>query len=905
MLNIIFGHDLDGYETLITSHTCGEVVLGPLGFLDLLEVRLGLRGIVENEPLRTVQYLDCLYQTDDGERFYSQSLRTDEMAVARTLLGWRDTWIEAGWNGQAQVDDSKRIRDVADVELLSKTNLSPGTADRLVAVFNALSKVNLPDIEVELKDHRESFSYLWQAILGQLNTIAEASVCQYAISAPLGTDLALLQQAVLTNQPVKLQGDGTVLFITAYSEGLLARGVANILHEQLIADASSWFKQPLRSSIVDGGNGHCLDLAFSTEDLPITGTSQHSRWRPPLQLLSLTLGLMWTPLDPHRLLEFLTHPVCPLPRFARYKLADTVAEFPGMGGKPWLETLSKLKIRAVERADGDSSAGKKLLDTVDEWLGGEQFDAADGVPIGYVAEKCAKVARWAAAHAERQGVDPGLRSLLFSASAQSSQAQKILSEMASIGRETIGRLQLERLIDQATSQGVAMPEVSAELGHNHLIQSPASVIEDNERLLWWNFCEPTLPRRWPWSSAELRQLVANSAVLPTVESQLQLQAEAWLRPLFAARRQLVLTVPRTSERQAVRQHPLRARLDALTDSSIPTLDIGDLLSSNNDSRLTFRLDQVPHQGLCQPMRWWQLADPALIGLRKTESSSSLQAFIESPYQWLLRYKGQLYPAALASIDDGNRQRGNLLHRFIERLFESNDIDWQSSSQHQLSQWIEAEFHQLLAEEGANYLLPGKLKDRQELAETTQRTVWTLIAHLRSAHVTKVEIEKRVEGSFVGGDLVGYIDMLLTNKKGEELVLDLKWAGGSYRKQEFQDNRSLQLTLYSFLRKEQKRWPAQGYYILSEERLLAENNQFFPNAEVCPLPDGETAASLWLAFEKSWKWRRQQLNDGLIEVTVGGTVADADSLPPNGCLAIDEHNDHFNDFAALTGWKEGA
>ncbi|OQY18621.1 MAG: hypothetical protein B6I36_06480, partial [Desulfobacteraceae bacterium 4572_35.1] len=172
MLNIIFGHDLDGYETLITSHTCGEVVLGPLGFLDLLEVRLGLRGIVENEPLRTVQYLDCLYQTDDGERFYSQSLRTDEMAVARTLLGWRDTWIEAGWNGQAQAEDSKRIRDMADVELLSKTTLSPGTPDRLVAVFNALSKVNLPDIEVELKDHRESFSYLWQAILGQLNTIA-------------------------------------------------------------------------------------------------------------------------------------------------------------------------------------------------------------------------------------------------------------------------------------------------------------------------------------------------------------------------------------------------------------------------------------------------------------------------------------------------------------------------------------------------------------------------------------------------------------------------------------------------------------------------------------------------------------------------------------------------------------
>ena len=369
---------------------------------------------------------------------------------------------------------------------------------------------------------------------------------------------------------------------------------------------------------------------------------------------------------------------------------------------------------------------------------------------------------------------------------------------------------------------------------------------------------------------------------------------------------MILAAPRTQGGAGGRHHPLRDRLEALTSQTIPELDVATLLGAGPKSRpLTLSTQPVSPKALPGPVRWWKVNNPKLLSARDRESFSSLQSFIESPYQWVLRYKGGLRPAALSRIDDGSRQKGNLLHRFLERLFGAEGFPWKTANRKALAAWIEEDFPLLLLEEGANFLLPGRLKDRQELLETTQRTAWTLLEHLRTAKVAHVELEKGVEGTFVGGELTGYIDMLLTNAKGEEAVLDLKWGSGGYRQRELKENRALQLALYARLRKSGKRWPAQGYYILSEGRLLAQDRDFFPSAEVCAPAEGESAASLWLIFEKTWKWRRAQLDQGLIEVTVTGTEADKASVPPTGALEVGEHNDRFNDFAALTGWPEGA
>jgi hypothetical protein len=241
---------------------------------------------------------------------------------------------------------------------------------------------------------------------------------------------------------------------------------------------------------------------------------------------------------------------------------------------------------------------------------------------------------------------------------------------------------------------------------------------------------------------------------------------------------------------------------------------------------------------------------------------------------------------------------------MQKLFGAGTLDWRKADQPTVAAWVAAEFATLLTEEGANLLLPGRLQVKQGLIGTAVRSTWTLLDLLRRAQVVQVAVETEVKGAFTGGAFTGSIDLLVTNAKGEEAVVDLKWSGAKYRREELTNNQALQLALYAYLRKRQQHWPAQAFYLLSECRLLAQDARFFPGAEICaPVDSGANAAALWLAFEKTWKWRREQFDQGLVEVTVAGTTADGNSTPPTGGLEIAEYNDRFNEFTTLTGWQE--
>lgn len=57
MLKVICGLDLDGYEPVGKESHAGIVHAGPLSLLGLLEIRLGLSGQCETQPVRVSQYL--------------------------------------------------------------------------------------------------------------------------------------------------------------------------------------------------------------------------------------------------------------------------------------------------------------------------------------------------------------------------------------------------------------------------------------------------------------------------------------------------------------------------------------------------------------------------------------------------------------------------------------------------------------------------------------------------------------------------------------------------------------------------------------------------------------------------------------------------------------------------------
>jgi hypothetical protein len=161
---------------------------------------------------------------------------------------------------------------------------------------------------------------------------------------------------------------------------------------------------------------------------------------------------------------------------------------------------------------------------------------------------------------------------------------------------------------------------------------------------------------------------------------------------------------------------------------------------------------------------------------------------------------------------------------------------------------------------------------------------------------------------MGGELIGFIDLLLRGPAGHDIILDVKWGGGKYREDDLRHNLHLQLAVYAWMRKCMTRsapWPPQAFFIVEDARFLAQDQATFPSATPCPNRDGETTADLWRRFEVTWKWRRAQLDRGLIEMTIEGAEPDVASKAPEDGLKLEDHADRFNDYPVLMGWGEGA
>ncbi|AGA32925.1 hypothetical protein TVNIR_1252 [Thioalkalivibrio nitratireducens DSM 14787] len=393
-----------------------------------------------------------------------------------------------------------------------------------------------------------------------------------------------------------------------------------------------------------------------------------------------------------------------------------------------------------------------------------------------------------------------------------------------------------------------------------------------------------------------------------VDRRLEHDAETWLLPVLAAGRQLLCVTPRRRGDEPVADHPLADRIRAvLGESGLTTVDVDRLLEDGTPHPwLPVPTEAIDYRPLPVPRRWWSLAGRPGIAVREVESYSSLQAFLNHPHQWVLEHVAALYPGRLADPVLGNRQKGVLLHRLVEWLFGAPDLDWRGADRTAVRRWIDRRLPELLEREGANLHLPGRQREAEELRWVAERALWTLLQHLHSSSATSVRIGESVLGSFSGGRFTGRIDLLAVDANGHEAVVDLKWSRAKARCEELRGDRQLQLAIYAQLRQQVSgRWPDEGYFVLNEARLLAQSARRFPDAVICDAPGTAGSPALWAAFEKTWHWRRGQLDAGRIEVNAPGTEPDDEGVPPVDGLPVASEPDRLDIYRALTGWPEGS
>ena len=322
---------LDGQRGQANASELDALTTGPLGLLNVLETQLGLLRQEPSGAERVLQYRELLKRLDHPERFYHQSLGVDELGTAASLLAWRDQWHLHGWRDPHAAAlnraPSRRLRDMAALEAQVPGKLAPSVGERLASVDSVLQTQSARINQLTLFEPLSWWPEAWQRVLVRLNPVERSPV---GTAAPEGTMLGQLQRALLATDTAASTAapslhwldDGSVRVLKAETGWLAARCLTSVLADQ-----------PADTLLCAPTVG-VLDEVLAAAQLPRQGFKEPSALRPALQVLPLVLGQMWRPLDLYGLLQFLTHPICPVPRVARHRLAQMLAQSPGIGHGP-------------------------------------------------------------------------------------------------------------------------------------------------------------------------------------------------------------------------------------------------------------------------------------------------------------------------------------------------------------------------------------------------------------------------------------------------------------------------------------------------------------------------------------------------------------------------------------------
>jgi hypothetical protein len=886
-MKIRFGLQLDGQHAWQPANQLNVTTTGPLGLLNLLETQLGLLQESPSTAERIVQYLSGLKRCDSSARFYHRSLATDELGTAATLLSWRDAWHLNGWSNSLDLSMGARLRDMQAVEEGISKKLFPCLGERLQAVLDALGNRRVAIAEIELCEPLQSFPQRWQAILRCLPTRYSFNSASSEAETLLGKMQRALTAISRGEPPEKLawKDDGSVRFVRAETTMLAARWMAELLRDI----------NPAQTLIVAEQGRSALDENLSSANLPRQGFKESSSFRPALQVLPLMLEQMWAPLDIYGLLQFLTHPVCPVPSLARTRIAEKLARYPGIGrSEEWNKTLKRIE-QACSEHGRDWGA---VRSSIDFWVEHKRYErnSENGAPLVTIIEKVTALADYFRGRLASEQIEQ--RSAFSAGYSQTLACKLALEGMLAQGTISIRPRQLQKLVMQVTARGSANHLLVSELGSCRSVSHPGAAIEVCEDVVWWQISAASMPKPYPWSKQEIAELEVAGIALPQLSAELNQLAANWLKPILCARKTLTLVLPPLG----TEVHPVWQMLETVFADKPPVESLETLLDTKQS---LLPMQTISLRALPARQRWWQLPEGTPIPRKGRDSFSSLESFLFNPYQWLLRYPAELKPSGILDVSDSFLLYGNLAHNLIERFYTQPDA--LAVTDEQFVSWFELNFPDIVATEGSVLLLQGRGADLERFREQLKRAMVQLRKHLALAEVVCVKPEQELSGHFRGGEIFGFADLVVTKSDGTKAIVDLKWAGGQKYPGKLATNSHLQLGIYAeMIRQKTGAWPHLAYFILSQAKLIAPDDRFFGDAKVVRKNKGleeESTPQLWARFENTWAWRKNQQDCGLFELIIGESdIKDQLTDWPDDGLAPESLNPAYNDFCALAGWE---
>ncbi len=811
--------------------TAGEAWAGPRFLLNLLETQLGLGGPVVPLPLRAAALVPAL-RARDG--FWSASAEVDPLGTARMLLDWRDALWMAGWRGDAL--RAGRIPALAAVT----SAVLPGVPDRVAAVADALAGRRADVDELVLVEPTDDLPPLWRAVVDRLAAHGTRVASTVLVPADAIGDLARAQ--LLSFRP---EADGTLQLLRPHGPLQAAEEVA------------AWLaaRDSLDGTVVVHADP-VLDGALRRHGLPTTGSTRHARDNALMQILPLVLALGWAPPDPERALELLTLPDGPIPRGIAWRLARALHQQPAVDSDPWRAGLRD-GLAAIASADDRPRLEARL---------GALFDArvrrGGTYPAVEVRRRLDLLDPWVRG---RMTTAPADRLPAWTALLRAGLALRQLVDASAL--DALEAPELERFVEEALDGDTPLLAFPAEAGIG-VVHSPGAVAGAASCVVWWNFDLESVPPTpvLPLTRAERRALLAANVALPDPGELAVAAAARWRRPLQQATEALVLVCPRTTADGEERHpHPLWDELEAdlAAGASLAGLVRATPFAAPPSSRRRPR-------ALPQPRRAWNVA-PGVLHARAAESPSSLGTMLGCSFKWAVSYQGGVWPGGTAALPATERLLGTLTHLLLARLL-GEGIASPAAAEARAEALFDAEGARI----AAPLFLPGF-----DAARADARTIFALAAReltrlLAGSKLAVRAIETPVERETAEGHLGGTPDLVVGPPTA---VIDLKWSGARYRRQQLAAGTAHQLAAYAALVGDARpaELPPVGFFIVREQRLLTTDDTVFRDADRV---EGPAIDVTWDAFVEAHRRKRTALANGVLEAP----MPDADAKETADAIA---------------------
>ena len=326
------------------------------------------------------------------------------------------------------------------------------------------------------------------------------------------------------------------------------------------------------------------------------------------------------------------------------------------------------------------------------WSEPEMADPAVGMPIAQALAICDRVTAWAVRRYAATG------DLLYAST--STLAEEVRAALASLGRERLPRLLVERVIDQALDLGHPNPASQAEAASWRSVPHPGAVWAPRDAVVWWNFVATREgATRSPWTEAERAELAAAGCPADDVTVAARAASAAWERSVLNARERVLFVSGGPVCASDDGMHPLSHRLRPALDRVATRIGLETALRVPG-----FDLAGIPIERRAVEARTlpgarfvWTVPDGFAARLADTaESATSLENLFSCQLMWALRHVARLRPGRVRSIPDANQLLGNLAHALAREVFTPGDPPGRDEAERRTVELLEGRIDELAA-----------------------------------------------------------------------------------------------------------------------------------------------------------------------------------------------------------------